>query len=76
MTTIDKLNFITSIKYKAWGHRMIGIFRGQDGWFVYFRNPDDEYLQALDRKRYNTFEECVDAAYEDILKWKQLQEGK
>lgn len=74
MTVLEKLNYITSIKYKCWGAPMIGVFRSANKiWTIYFRNPDDDVLRELFKFEYLTFEDCVNDMYDKVKEWEQHQ---
>lgn len=74
MTTIEKLKLLQSVKYKAYGFNMIGLFYSYNTgvpstaykWFFYFRNAEDENLKALSEQRFEDVEDCLNNAIEKL----------
>lgn len=70
MTTTEKLKLLQSVKYKAYGFKMIGLFYSYNTgvpstaykWFLYFRNADDKNLKELSDHHFDDPEDCLDNA--------------
>ena len=70
MTVSDKLRLLQTVKYKAYGFKLIGLFYSHNTgvpstsykWFLYFRNADDKNLKQLMEQYFDDIEDCLDNA--------------
>lgn len=70
MKATEKLKLLQSVKYKAYGFKMIGLFYSHNTgvpstahkWFLYFRNADDKNLKQLMEEHFDNPEDCLDNA--------------
>lgn len=78
----EKLKLLQSVKYKAYGFKMIGLFYSQNTgvpstaykWFLYFRNADDKNLKQLMDQYFDDPEDCLDNAIEKLTELGYLKQ--
>lgn len=75
MTATEKLKLLQTVKYKAWGFNMVGLFWSNktgvpattNKWHFYLRNCADEKLkEAVNEAYYDDVEECLDKTIEKL----------
>lgn len=83
----ETLKFLSTVKYKSWGHPMVGIFfngtagaiKNHNKWFLYFRNADDKALKELAEEYFTEPQDCINNAVEKLRiggYLKQAEEGE
>lgn len=74
MTAIEKLQLLQTVKYKAWGFNMVGLFFANDTgvpatsykWNFYLRNCADEKLKAVTDGYFDNVDDCLDNAIDKL----------
>lgn len=82
MTTIEKLKLLQSVKYKAYGFNMVGLFYSNNTgvektsykWFFYFRNADDKVLKEISESHFDDVDECLDNAIIKLTEFGYLKQ--
>lgn len=68
MTATEKLKLLQTVKYKAWGFNMVGLFFSNNTgvpatsykWNFYLRNCADAELNKVSDTYYDDVDECLD----------------